>query len=106
MGFGFPLYFIFLKYCIILLMVLICSYSAMSFYWALVDNYNFCSVEAHRRLLSSSLADPDPHCTSFMIRFSRIEKNLENSEVILRISSFVIHILALIYIRDNIQKTK
>lgn len=38
LGFGFPLYFVFLKNCIILLFLSICSYNALSLYWAFHDN--------------------------------------------------------------------
>lgn len=33
-GFGFPLYYVFFKYCILLLLLLICTYSAISLFWA------------------------------------------------------------------------
>jgi hypothetical protein len=100
LGFGFPLYYIFLRYCIILVLILICSYSAVSLYWGIKASSAFCS---HRRLGGGS--EGDLHCTSFLIIFSRIEDHVDGAEMILRIASFVIHMLALIYIRDNIRKT-
>jgi hypothetical protein len=68
LGFGFPLYFIYFKYSIILVLILICSYSAVSLYWAIELNESFC---LKHRLLSATTTDP--HCTSFLIIFSRIE---------------------------------
>jgi hypothetical protein len=36
---------------------------------------------------------------------SRIDSIIDEEEIILRITSFIIHLLALLYIRDNINKT-
>ena len=42
LGFGFPLYFIFLKYCIILIILLIVTYTAIGIFWSIKSNTNFC----------------------------------------------------------------
>lgn len=42
LGFGFPLYFIFTKYCIILLILQIVTYSALSISWALETSFDIC----------------------------------------------------------------
>ena len=99
MGFGFPLYFIFIKYCAVLLLILICSYSAISLYWGITHNETLC----HRRLLSSEGSAPS--CTSVFVKWSRIETEVLGEEIVMRITSFIIHLLALVYIRDNILKT-
>jgi hypothetical protein len=49
LGFGFPLYFIFIKYCIVLILVLIVTYSGISLFWGIQNTLQFC---AHRRLSS------------------------------------------------------
>jgi hypothetical protein len=64
-------------------------------------NQSFC---LSHRLLSSG-GSSSPHCTSFLIVFARIEEHVSGSELILRISSFIIHLAALVYIRDKIRKT-
>lgn len=50
LGFGFPLYFIFTKYAIILLMLQIVTYSALSICWALNTSVDICD-EGHIREL-------------------------------------------------------
>jgi hypothetical protein len=74
-GFGFPLYFVFLKNCIILLLLSIFSYSGLSLYWALSHNYNWCHPEFtdHHRLLESS---SEAECETFMVDMSRVEKHV------------------------------
>jgi hypothetical protein len=54
LGFGFPLFYIFLKYCIILLVVSIASYNAIVLYWAMSNKEQLC-------------AEIENGCTSFMI---------------------------------------
>ena len=82
----------------VLLLVLICTYSSLSLYWAISTNYELCS---HRRLAGGT----GPLCTSFMIRIGRVESEVSIAEIILRITSFVMHLFTLIYIRDNVKKT-
>jgi hypothetical protein len=41
-GFGYPLWFSFLKYCIILMLVLIASKTANEMYMAATENWDFC----------------------------------------------------------------
>ena len=50
LGFGFPLYYIFFKYSIILVLILICSYNIVSLYWAIQANRSLCMY----RLLEAS----------------------------------------------------
>lgn len=42
MGFGFPLYFKFLKYTIIMVFLQVVSYNALAVYWSYQDNIPFC----------------------------------------------------------------
>jgi hypothetical protein len=44
-GFGYPLWFSFLKYCIILMLVLIASKTANEMYMAATENWEFCYGE-------------------------------------------------------------
>jgi hypothetical protein len=44
-------------------------------------------------------------CTSWLIRFMRTESHVSRDEIILRLSSFLIHLMGLIYMRDTIKKT-
>jgi hypothetical protein len=48
LGFGFPLWFTFLKYCAILVLMLIVSESFVSVYKAIQNNKEFCSDEFNR----------------------------------------------------------
>jgi hypothetical protein len=41
-----------------------------------------------------------------LIRFVRTEEEVTHPEAILRVCSFVIHLLGLIYVRDTINKTR
>ncbi len=47
LGFGFPLFYSFLKNCMILLIILICSYNAISLKKAIEGNYGFCHPSPH-----------------------------------------------------------
>ncbi len=40
-----------------------------------------------------------------MVDMARTELNLNNPEILLRIGSFIMQILTLVYIRDKIKKT-
>ena len=42
LGLGFPLYFIFLKYAIVILLLQILNYSVMDLYFAVIENEGFC----------------------------------------------------------------
>jgi hypothetical protein len=44
-GHGYPLYFSFLKYCIVLILVLIVSRTGVSTYMAIKENYKFCTED-------------------------------------------------------------
>ena len=69
LGFGFPLYFIFNKYNIVLLLLQIVSYSVLSLYWAYQTSHDLCDLGKQRHL-------PGGHhgvCTSWLIRFIRTE---------------------------------
>lgn len=93
LGFGFPLFYVFLKYCIILLLVSITSYNGIALYWAITESEATCQ----------SLANG---CTSFMVEISRIEMHVSNGEVVIRVCSFIIQLAVLMYIRDLIGKTR
>jgi hypothetical protein len=42
LGFGFPLYFIFMKFAMFILLVEIVNYTAIELYFAIRNNYDFC----------------------------------------------------------------
>lgn len=85
----------------ILLTLQIVSYSVMSLYWAVESTYGMC-VEGEPNHL------PNHHegiCHSWLSIFMRAETEVSTKEALLRVSSFVIQLLALVYIRDTILKT-
>lgn len=68
-GFGFPLYFIFIKYAIIILLLQIVAYNILSLDWAVLASFDICE-QAHVREL------PNHHegvCTSWLIKLIRTE---------------------------------
>lgn len=81
----------FIKYCIILLLVSICCYNALELYWAFNDNQIHCGMT-------------DIHC-SFMLYLSSMQEKVENAEIVVRVFSFVVQLGVLLYIRDLIGKT-
>ena len=101
LGFGFPLYFIFTKYSIILLLLQIVTYSALSISWALQTSYDICEQGAIRELPNHY----EGRCTSWLLKFMRTELDVTRDEIILRFTSFFIHLRGLIYMRDMIRKT-
>lgn len=99
-GPGFPLYFIFLKYSIFMVFQLVISYSCLTLYWSYVYNHAFC-------LKGQPFQNPDGnliYCTSWMILFSRLEITVDVEQKILRITSFLIHLMFLVYIREQLRK--
>ena len=54
LGFGFPLFYSFLKNCMILLIILICSYNAISLKKAVDANYSFCHPTAKKTVSSNA----------------------------------------------------
>lgn len=82
LGFGFPLFYIFLKNCMILLLIAICSYNAISLKKAFDTNYTLCheqssTLPAHRRLLGGTAAATGG-CFTFMIEMSRTEREVSS----------------------------
>jgi hypothetical protein len=99
LGFGFPLYFKFLKYTIIMILLQVVSYSALALYWSYVDNIPFC--QDHQ---TQSISDKTGSCTGFFVSIARIQYNIDPAETIIRVGSFIIQLMALIYIRDKLIK--
>lgn len=97
LGFGFPLYFVFIKYCIVLLLILIASYNFITLYWAIIFSNALCATQS---------IDTQAICTNTMVKWSRIEPIVTQQEIMLRISSFCIQMALLIYIRDLLTKTR
>jgi hypothetical protein len=83
---------VFVKYCIILLLVSICCYNALEIFWAISENEGTCH-------------EGEVHCT-FMLYLSRMSKEVDNAEVVVRVFSFVVQFGVLLYIRDLITKTR
>lgn len=100
LGSGFPLYFIFLKYSIVMIFLLLVSYSALSLAWAYEYNQDFCLKHVDRVGKSGESI----HCTSWMVLFSRLEKEIHVEENILRITSFITQLFFLLYIREQLRK--
>jgi hypothetical protein len=85
----------------ILLTLQIVSYSVLSLYWAVESTHEMCAKGKLQEL-------PGGHegmCHSWLIMFMRAEHEVTTKEELLRVSSFVIQLLGLIYIRDTIYKT-
>ncbi len=117
----------FIRNCILLLILLIISNNLISLYISVQDGTKFCNSHppahstphsAHTHFLSSRFAhgqegeeEEDPNlfmtrkCESFFIMIARTDKSLKDYEVVLRVGSFIIHVLALLYIKDKISKT-
>ena len=79
---------------------MIVNYTAIELYFSIKSNFDFCNNHATRDVHGHAV-----HCTSFMILLSTIDLHLTTEEHILRISSFVTLLLALIFLRDNFTKT-
>jgi hypothetical protein len=83
---------VFVKYCIILLLVSICCDNAIEIYWSIIEN-------------SANCNQTDINC-SFMLYLSRMSKTVDNAEVVVRVFSFIVQLAVLLYIRDLISKTR
>lgn len=100
LGYGFPLYFIFLKYAMIILFLETINYSIINLYKAVNQNYDFCIAGIPKVIFSSEV-----HCSGFMVFLANINDQVSGSETILRITSFITLLFYTIYIRDNFTKT-
>jgi len=84
---------VFLKYCIILLVLSDCSYNGIELYWSINEGDELCN----------SLENG---CTSIMVKLARIQETVKGEEVVVRVLSFLVQLGILIYIRDLIIKTR
>ena len=84
-----------------LLLVSICCYNAIELKRAISYNISYCSKadENHRLLASQNLP-----CESWMVQYSSIQSDVDSDEQVLRVASFVIHFVFLVYMRDNLIK--
>jgi len=132
LGFGFPLFYMFIRNCIILLLLLIVSNNLISLFISVQDGRNYCSthqaghhvakhspVPEHHHLLAQyshlqhgkgeHKEDPNLYlsrkCDNLFLMIARTDKHLKDYETVLRIGSFIIHVLTLLYIKDKISKT-
>lgn len=101
LGFGFPLYFIFIKYAIALLLLQIVTYAALSISWALQHSDDICNGGAVRHLPGGY----EGQCTSWVIKFMRTEESVSGQEIVLRFCAFLMQMVGLAYMRDVIRKT-
>ncbi len=82
----------FVKYCIVLLLVTICCENALEIYWSIIENEANCSEKGI-------------DC-GFMLSLSRLSNRVDNADVVVRVFSFVVQLGVLLYIRDLISKTR
>lgn len=77
LGFGFPLFYSFLKNCMILMILLICSYNALELKKAIDTNHDICHpYEPHSyRLLAT-----EKTCTSVMIELASLQTEVSEEE--------------------------
>ena len=89
----------------ILLLIEICSYSALSLAKAFNTNFTIChTLTPTEPVVHRLLSEGNANCNTFMVEMSRTETEVSAEEQILRITSFVIQFLFLIYMRDHISK--
>ena len=100
LGFGFPLFYTFLKNCIILLLSLICTYAAFAVKSAYTYNWDFCH-NAYRRVLAGGT---EISCDTFMVWTSSKQDSVTEIEEVMRIVSFCFHFGLLVYMRDHMIK--
>ena len=122
LGFGVPLYFLFIKYCIILNLLLIVTDGIVSVYKASSTNTQLCQqyFKTHPQIANSFLqlrtgANTTTQgisadnmkiiCASQYIMIANIEKGNSTTEIFTRVSSFIIHIVFLIYIKISLHQT-
>lgn len=84
----------------ILLLILISSYNIISLKKAYDTNYSLCHPSTEKRLLAEGKID----CSSFMVEVARSESVVSEEEETIRITSFIIHLFFLLYMRDHLKK--
>lgn len=102
LGASLPLYFSFVKYCILNLIVLCVSGCLLTLSWAVNENQSLCVDKIPRNVpnTNSTVAE----CSSHLVYISRINTEVSNNESILRISLFFIYLVLLIHTRDALYK--
>jgi hypothetical protein len=89
-----------MKYTIVMILLQVVSYNVLALYWSYQDNLPFC-VDHQPKQIPNGTID---HCTGFFVSIARLEYEVTPSEQIIRVLSFVIQLLALVYIRDKLTK--
>ena len=124
LGFGVPLFYLFIKYCIVLNLLLIVTDGVVSVYRAYetntlsCQNYynaqhknpgaNFIHLRTQTLKPTNQVLVADQMsilCSTFWIKIASVEKGTATPEVLLRISSFFIHLVFLIYIKIALYQT-
>lgn len=130
----------FIRNCILLLVLLIVSNNLISIFISVQDGNNYCNAHpagkevaahsphhflAHRNFNhlgehgseegkvgeghGGHPEDPNLYlsrkCDNLFLMIARTDKNQKDYEIVLRIGSFLIHVFALLYIKDKIIKT-
>ena len=122
LGFGVPLYYLFIKYCVVLVLLLIVTDGIVSIYQAYQTNSLSCqsyytphttvnplsklrtitTPNASQTLMADQMA---LLCGSFYLRMASLQKKTGTPEILLRISAFIIHLVFLIYIKISLFHT-
>jgi hypothetical protein len=82
--------------------MLILTYSSIVLYWSAAHSYQFCQLDQPHQLPDGSQA----HCTGWMVLLARTDLAVTEDEAIVRVTSFAVQLLMLLYIRDILMKTK
>ena len=122
LGYGVPLYYLFIKYCVVLILLLIVTDGIYSIYTAYQSNTLTCNSYYKPHTISRNISlvrlatTPNATqtlvadqmallCSSFYLSVASIEKKQGTPEVLLRISAFIIHIVFLVYIKISLFHT-
>ena len=76
-----------------MLLITFCCYNALALNLSISDAAENCAKLSHG-------------CTSWMVELARIQKSVSGSEIVVRITSFILQLGTLIYLRDLIIKTR
>lgn len=82
-----------------MIMLQVVTYNALALYWSYIDNIPFCSGTE-----SKTIPGKSGSCTGFFVSIARLEYDINPAETIIRVGSFIIQLMALIYIRDKLTK--
>jgi hypothetical protein len=98
LGYAYPLFFKFLHYVLMLVFLQICSYNIIELLNGMQYSRQYCEEVPGAKY-------EGPICSAFFVQLASLNPLVTGQEVALRLTSFVLQLFMLVYIRNKMIKT-